>query len=74
MNEEEYLDGYFNYLVEIILDTIVSADGYNCRDFNAIKLALYNNLRLMLSSREQFEKVIQTLQKEENEEKRRSRK
>lgn len=72
MSEEEYLDGYFNYLSEIILDAIVSADGYDCRDFNAMKLALYNNLRLMLKSREQFENVIKTLQKED--EKTRSRK
>lgn len=65
MSEEEYLDCYFNYLSEIILDAIVKADGYNCRDFNAMKLALYTNLRLMLTSREQFEKVIKTLQKED---------
>ena len=71
MNEEEYLDGYFNYLVEIILDTLVSADGYNCRDFNAIKLGLYNNLRLMLTSREKFEHIIEVLNEDE---KKRSRK
>jgi len=72
MTMEKIKDCYFDYLTEIILDAIVSADGYDCRDFNAMKLALYNNLRLMLKSREQFENVIKTLQKED--EKTRSKK
>lgn len=72
MNMEEIKDGYFNYIVNEILEAIMNADEYTCKDFLALKMEMLVNMHNMLSSRKQFEKVIQTLQKED--EKTRSRK
>lgn len=65
MSEEEYLDGYFNYLVEVILDAIKNADKYTCKDFLILKLELVNNLALLMKSREHYNEAMQTLREKE---------
>ena len=64
-NIEEYKDGYFNYLVNLIIDTITSTDAYDCRDFELMKLELIMNIRRMFSSRETYNKNIEILRNSE---------
>lgn len=65
MSEEEYLDGYFNYLVNEILEAIMNADEYTCKDFLALKMEMLVNIHKMLSSREQYEHIIEVLNEDE---------
>lgn len=44
MNIEEIKDGYFNYLVNEMLEALMNADGYECKDFLALKLELLVNV------------------------------
>lgn len=64
-NIEEYKDGYFNYLVNLIIDTITFTDAYDCRDFELMKLELIMNIRRMFSSRETYNKNIEILRNSE---------
>ena len=70
-SEEEYLEGYFNYIVNEILEAIMNADEYTCKDFLALKMEMIVNIHKMLSSREQYEHIIEVLNEDE---KKRSRK
>ena len=65
MSEEEYLDGYFNYIVNEILEAIMNADKYTCKDFLALKMEMLVNIHKMLSSREQYEHIIEVLNQDE---------
>ena len=65
MSEEEYLDGYFNYIVNEILEAIMNADEYTCKDFLALKMEMLVNIHKMLSSREQYEHIIEVLNEDE---------
>jgi len=65
MNEEEYLDGYFNYIVNEILEAIMNADEYTCKDFLALKMEMLVNINKILQSREQYNKIIQILREDE---------
>lgn len=37
---EEIEEGYFNYLVNEMLDALLNADKYNCKDFEIVRLDL----------------------------------
>lgn len=65
MNEEEYLDGYFNYIVNEILEAIMNADEYTCKDFLALKMEMLVNIHKMLQTREQYEHIIEVLNEDE---------
>ena len=58
---EEIEEGYFNYLVNEVLEAIYKADRYDCKDFAAVKLWFYENMHTLLQSKEQFEKEIEIL-------------
>lgn len=66
MNIEEIRDCYFNYLVNAMLEALVQADDYDCKDFNALKLEMMVNINKMLQSREQYNKIIQILRENED--------
>lgn len=65
MNMEEIKDGYFNYIVNEILEAIMNADEYTCKDFLALKMEMLVNIHKMLSSREQYEHIIEVLNEDE---------
>lgn len=65
MNEEEYLDGYFNYIVNEILEAIMNADEYTCKDFLILKMEMIVNIHKMLQTREQYEHIIEVLNEDE---------
>lgn len=65
MNMEEYKDCYFNYLANEIIDAIMNADGYDCKDFTALKLEMLVNLRKMLLSRERYNRAIELLREDD---------
>ena len=65
MNEEDYLDGYFNYIVNEILEAIMNANEYTCKDFLALKMEMLVNIHKMLQTREQYEHIIEVLNKDE---------
>lgn len=66
MSEEEYLDGYFNYIVNEMLEAIMNADEYTCKDFLVLKMEMLVNINKMLSSRENYNRIIEILREEEN--------
>lgn len=70
-NMEEIKDGYFNYLVNEMLEAIMNADEYTCKDFLALKMEMIVNIHKMLQTREQYEHIIEVLNEDE---KKRSRK
>ena len=65
MSEEEYLDGYFNYIVNEILEAIMNANEYTCKDFLALKMEMLVNIHKMLQTREQYEHIIEVLNEDE---------
>lgn len=65
MNIEEIKDGYFNYIVNEILEAIMNAEEYTCKDFLALKMEMLVNIHKMLSSREQYEHIIEVLNEDE---------
>ena len=65
MTMENIMDCYFDYLVSIILQAIKEADGYDCRDFTALKLELTVNIKKMFNSREHYNQIIDMLRKKE---------
>ena len=65
MTMEEIKDGYFNYIVNEILEAIMNADEYTCKDFLALKMEMLVNIHKMLSSREQYEHIIEVLNEDE---------
>lgn len=65
MNMEEIKDGYFNYIVNEILEAIMNADEYTCKDFLALKLELLVNVNKIFQSREQYEHIIEVLNEDE---------
>ena len=69
MTMEEIKDGYFNYLVNVMLEALYNADGYDCKDFNMIKLELIVNLNKIFSSRENYNQVIEVLKEDEQKKK-----
>lgn len=62
-NMEQIKDGYFNYLVNEILQALYNADDYNCKDFNIVKLDMIVNLNRILRSREDYNNIIEILKK-----------
>lgn len=66
MNIEEIKDGYFNYIANEILEAIMNADEYTCKDFLTLKMEMLVNINKMLSSRENYNKIIEILREEEN--------
>ena len=65
MELDEILDCYFDYLVKVMIDAIEKADRYNCIDFELLRTELMMNLTRMLSSREQYEHIIEVLNEDE---------
>lgn len=65
MNMEEIKDGYFNYLVNEILEALMNADEYTCKDFLALKMEMLVNIHKMLQTREQYEHIIEVLNEDE---------
>lgn len=65
MTMEEIKDGYFNYLVNEMLEALMNADGYECKDFLVLKLEMIVNINKILQSREQYNKIIQILREDE---------
>jgi hypothetical protein len=65
MNMEEIKDGYFNYIVNEILEAIMNADEYTCKDFLTLKMEMLVNIHRMLQSREQYEHIIEVLNEDE---------
>lgn len=66
MNMEEIKDGYFNYIVNEILEAIMNAEEYTCKDFLVLKMEMLVNINKMLSSRENYNRIIEILREEEN--------
>lgn len=66
MNIEEIKDGYFNYIVNEMLEAIMNADEYTCKDFLVLKMEMLVNINKMLSSRENYNRIIEILREEEN--------
>ena len=58
---DEIKDGYFNYLVNEILDAILNADKYECTDYKIIQLDVLLNLKELLKTRKEFENNIKIL-------------
>lgn len=58
---EQIEEGYFNYLVNEVLEAIYKADRYDCKDFTVVKLWFYQNMHTLLQNKEQFEKEIKIL-------------
>ena len=65
MTMEEIKDGYFNYIVNEILEAIMNADDYTCKDFLALKMEMLVNIHKMLQTREQYEHIIEVLNEDE---------
>lgn len=65
MNMEEIKDGYFNYLVNEMLEAIMNADEYTCKDFLLLKMEMLVNINKMLSSRENYNRIIEMLREYE---------
>lgn len=65
MNIEEIKDGYFNYIVNEILEAIMNADEYTCKDFLILKMEMLVNMHKMLSSRDNYNRIIEMLKEEE---------
>lgn len=65
MNMEEIKDGYFNYLVNEMLEAIMNADEYTCKDFLILKMEMLVNIHRMLSSRDNYNRIIEMLREEE---------
>lgn len=65
MNMEEIKDCYFNYIVNEILEAIMSADEYTCKDFLILKMEMLVNIHKMLQTREQYEHIIEVLNEDE---------
>lgn len=65
MTMEEIKDGYFNYIVNEILEAIMNADEYTCKDFLALKMEMLVNIHKMLQTREQYEHIIEVLNEDE---------
>lgn len=65
MELEEIKDGYFNYLVNEMLEALMNADEYTCKDFLILKMEMIVNINKILQSREQYNKIIQILREDE---------
>lgn len=59
MNKIE--EGYFNYLANKIIKSVMDANDYQCKDFVALKLSFLMDLCTMLESKETFEKIMKLL-------------
>lgn len=60
---EQIKDGYFNYLVNEMLQALYNADDYKCKDFDLVKLDMIINLNRILRSREDYNNIIKILKK-----------
>ena len=58
---EEINEGYFNYLANEILEAVMNADRYNCKDFEVLKLELLINLHKLMDSKKNFDERIKIL-------------
>jgi len=58
---EQIEEGYFNYLSNEVLEAIMKANRYDCKDFTAIKLCFYRNMFNLLKNKEEFEENIRIL-------------
>lgn len=58
---EQIEEGYFNYLSNEVLEAIMKANRYDCKDFTAIKLCFYKNMFNLLKNKEEFDKYMQVL-------------
>ena len=69
MNMEQIEEGYFNYLVNEVLEAIMKANRYNCKDFTAIKLCFYKNMFNLLINKEKYDKYMDLLNEYDRKEK-----
>ena len=58
---DEIQEGYFNYLVNVVLNAVSEADGYDCVDFTITKVELLINLKKLLESKKSFNEKIKIL-------------
>lgn len=58
---EEIKDGYFNYLINEMLDALLNANKYNCKDFELLRLDLLLRVHKIFDTRENFEERIKIL-------------
>lgn len=66
---EQIEEGYFNYLVNEVLETIMKSNRYNCKDFTAIKLCFYKNMFNLLINKEKYDKYMDLLNEYDRKEK-----
>ena len=57
---DEIKDGYFNYLVNEMLDALLNANKYNCKDFELLRLELLR-VHKIFDTRQGFEDKIKIL-------------
>lgn len=65
MELDEILDCYFDYLVNVMILSLSSADRYECTDFELLRTEMMLNIKRMFSSRENYTKIIEMLKEEE---------
>lgn len=58
---DEIKDGYFNYLVNEMIDSLLNANKYNCKDFELLRLELLLRVHKLFDSRGNFEERIKIL-------------
>lgn len=61
MTLEEIKDGYFNYLVNEMIDSLLNANKYNCKDFELLKVDLLLRVSKLFDNRKNFEERIKIL-------------
>lgn len=64
MNEDNMKtreEGYFTYLTREMINALVKAEDYTCKDFVALKLELIINLHKVFESKEKFDEVMRIL-------------
>lgn len=58
-------EGYFNYLANEMISSVIKAEDYTCKDFVALKLELIINLHKLFESKDSFEEAIKMLIKKD---------
>lgn len=58
---EEIEEGYFNYLVNEMLDALLNADRYNCKDFEIVKLDLMLKVHKIFDTKQGLEEKVKVL-------------
>lgn len=66
---EQIEEGYYNYLSSEVLEAIMKANRYDCKDFTAIKLCFYRNMFNLLKNKEKFDEYMRVLDEYNQEQK-----